>query len=77
MPNEKLSDQQVESEIARLQDSPYVKLAAKERRVRHRRRMYLYHLRQQDKKGRELAKSGFTLENLEQLIRDTEECEED
>lgn len=77
MASEKLTDQQVEAEIARLQGSPYVKLAAKERRVRQRRRMYLYHLRQQDMKGRELAKSGFTLENLEQLIRDTEECEED
>lgn len=34
-----LTDEQVEQEIARLQKSPYVALANKERRVRNRRRM--------------------------------------
>ena len=68
-----ISDQMVEEEIARLQDSPYVKLANKERRVRERRRMYLYHLRQVEKKGRELAASGYTMDNLEDMLRDFEE----
>lgn len=60
-----LTDEQVEQEIERLQQSPYVKLANKERRVRTRRRQYLYGLRQLEKKGKELAAAGFTMENLE------------
>lgn len=60
-----LTDEQVEREIARLQQSQYVKLAEKERRVRTRRRQYLYHLRVLEKKGKDLAASGFTMENLD------------
>ena len=67
-----VTDEQVEREIARLQESPYVKLANKERRVRQRRRMYLYGLRQLEKKGQELAASGFTMENLDQMLEDME-----
>lgn len=73
MAREIMTDDQVELEIARLQDSPYVKLANKERRVRQRRRMYLYGLRQLEKKGRELEASGFTMENLEQMLYETED----
>ena len=72
MARDTLSDIQVEQEIARLQESPYVKLANKERRVRQRRRMYLYGLRQLEKKGRELAASGFTMDNLDQILADME-----
>lgn len=71
MSRETLTDDQVEEEISRLQESPYVKLARKERRLREKRRMYLYGLRQEEKKGRELAASGYTMENLNQMIRDT------
>lgn len=60
-----LTDEQVEREIARLQQSQYVKLAEKERRVRTRRRQYLYHLRVLEKKGKDLAAAGFTMENLD------------
>ena len=63
-----LTDEQVEREIARLQQSQYVKLAEKERRVRTRRRQYLYHLRQLEKKGKDLSASGFTMDNLEDLL---------
>lgn len=73
MAREIMTDDQVEREIARLQDSPYVKLANKERRVRQRRRMYLYGLRQLEKKGRELEASGFTMENLDQMLYETED----
>lgn len=62
-----LTDIQVEEEIALLQESKYVKLANKERRVRERRRMYLYHLRQLEKKGKELAKAGITWDMLDRL----------
>lgn len=63
-----LTDDQVEREIARLQDSPYVKLANKERRVRNRRRMYLYGLRQLEKKGKELERSGVTMHTLDSMM---------
>ena len=59
-----LTDDEVEQEIERLQESPYVKLANKERRVRQRRRMYLYGLRQLEKKGTALAESGITMDIL-------------
>lgn len=62
-----LTDEQVEQEIARLQQSPHVKLANQERRLRERRRMYLYHLRQEEKKGKELEKAGITPEVLRSM----------
>lgn len=63
-----LTDEQVEREIARLQQSQYVKLAEKEQRVRTRRRRYFYHLRSLEKKGKDLSASGFTMDNLEDLL---------
>ena len=68
MARDVLTDEQVEREIARLQESPYVKLANKERRVRNRRRMYLYGLRQLEKKGRELEQSGITMSTLDSMM---------
>ena len=62
-----LTDAQVEQEIARLQQSPHVKLANQERRLRERRRMYLYSLRQQEKKGKELEAAGITPEVLRSM----------
>ena len=73
MARECLSDMQVEQEIARLQESPYVKLANKERRVRERRRMYLYSLRQLEKKGRALEASGITMEVLNGMCEEVVE----
>lgn len=68
-----VTDEQVEQEISRLQESPYVKLANKERRVRNRRRMYLYGLRQLEKKGKELAAAGVTMETLSDMEQETYE----
>lgn len=64
MAREVLTDEQVEAEIRMLQESPYVKLANKERRVRKRRRMYLYGLRQLEKRGKALEEMGITAETL-------------
>lgn len=64
-----LTDEQVEEEIAKLQDSPLVKLARKEERIRYQRRQYLYTLRQYAKKGEELQKAGITMEILENLAK--------
>lgn len=71
-----LTDEEVELEIARLQESPYVKLANKERRVRNRRRMYLYGLRQLEKKGRALESAGITNEVLDSMNDEAVDMEE-
>lgn len=64
-----LTDDEVEREIERLLESPNVKLAKKEEYVRNRRRQYLYSLRSYEKKGRELAKSGITIEVLDSMLK--------
>lgn len=65
-----LTDEQVEAEIEKLKKSQFVKLAKKEEQIRYRRRQYLYGLRQYEKKGKELAEAGITIEMLESM--DTE-----
>lgn len=73
MAKEILTDEQVEIEIAKLLKSPAVKLAKKEMRIRYRRRQYLYGLRNLEKKGKELADAGITMEMLENMDK---ECDE-
>lgn len=73
MANNWITDEQVEDEIARLLNSPHVKLAQKERRVRYRRRQYMYGLRQLEKKGQQLAAEGITMESLDGLCTDLED----
>ena len=79
MAREFLTDAEVEKEIERLQASPYVKLSAKERQIKYKRRRYLYNLRLMEKHGRELEKAGITMEilnGIESEIPDGEEiCE--
>lgn len=72
MPTNYLTDEAVEQEIAELQQSDYVKLARKEMRLRYKRRQCLYQLRSLDKRGKELAKAGFTLENIETMIAEAD-----
>ena len=74
MSKDVLTDEQVEKEIEKLLKSPNVKLARKEERIRYRRRQYLYSLRNYEKKGKELARAGITIEMLENLSK---ECEGD
>jgi hypothetical protein len=50
-------------------DSDMVKLAKKEEYVRNRRRQYLYSLRSYEKKGKELAESGITMEVLDSMLK--------
>ena len=64
-----LTDEQVEQEIERLLESDMVKLAKKEEYVRNRRRQYLYCLRSYEKKGKELAESGITMEMLDSMLK--------
>lgn len=70
-----LTDEMVDEEIQRLNASSYVKLARAENRMKYRKRQYLYTLRQLDKRGRELEKQGFTLENIEALAYEVEDAE--
>ena len=65
MAKEFLSDLEVEKEIERLLDSEEVKLAKKEQRILYKRRQYMYGLRTMEKRGKQLAKEGITMENIE------------
>lgn len=60
-----LTDEQVELEIDRLQNSEAVKLAKKEQQIKYRRRQYMYTLKSMEKRGKKLAAEGITLENIE------------
>lgn len=62
-----LTDEEVEQEISSLKDSEFVKLSKKEERIRYARRQYLYSLRMHDKRGRELAAAGITVDMLNRL----------
>lgn len=68
-----LTDEQVEREIERLNASEAVALARYEQRLKYRRRQYLYQLRDLEKKGEALMKSGITRTVLEGLYKSDEE----
>lgn len=63
-----LTEEQVESEIARLTASPAVKLARRELRLQYKRRQQLYQLRNLEKRGQELMASGITIENIDEMV---------
>ena len=70
MAREFMSDEMVEEEILRLQNSHLVKLARREEAIRYRRRQYMYQLRMYEKKGKALEAQGITLEELEEMAGD-------
>lgn len=74
-----MSDADVELEMAELSESEYVKLARKEQRLKYKYRQKLYMLRHLDKRGRELASQGITLDTIAELINklDKEEQNDD
>lgn len=65
---ETFTDTQVESEISRLLASDDVKLAKAEQRIKNRRRQYMYQLRTLEKRGKDLAEQGYTIENIETMF---------
>ena len=67
MARQYLTDEEVEKEIERLRESPLVKLAKLEERIRFRRRQYMYTLRMYEKKGKELSQAGITEEMLKSM----------
>lgn len=72
-----ITDEQVEKEIDKLKQSKAVKLAKQERRVKTKRRQYLYQLRWLERRGRELQAHGVTEEELELLEQEADSSEED
>lgn len=66
MAREFMSDEMVDEEILRLQNSYHVRLARREEAIRNRRRQYMYQLRMYEKKGKQLEAMGITLEELEE-----------
>jgi len=76
MPKTWLTEQAVEEEIARLKASENVKLARREARLKYKRRQTLYTLRALEKRGRELAADGYTIDTIDGLIEQAEEIEE-
>lgn len=67
MRKDNLTDAQVDTEIERLNASPLVQLARKERNIRYKRRRYLYDLRRLEQRGKQLADQGYTLDSLDAL----------
>lgn len=70
-----LTDADVEREIARLTATEEVKLARRELRLRYKRRQQLYTLRALEKRGKELAEAGITIENIDEMMALAEEDE--
>lgn len=72
MAKEFLTDTDVEIEIARLTKTDAVKLARREQRLKYKRRQQLYVLRALEKRGKELAAAGITIENIDAMMREAE-----
>ena len=70
MANTTITDQEVEQEIARLSQSPFVKLARREQQLKYKRRQRMYALRWLEKHGKELAAKGITMEDLDGALAD-------
>lgn len=66
---EALPDAEMEREIKELEQSPLVKLARKNNRIRYMRRQRLYTLRNLQKQGKQLQEEGITFEDLEDQAR--------
>lgn len=64
----KWTDEQVEAEISRLKGSDHVKLAAKEKQIKNKRRNYMWNLQFMEARGKQLESMGFTVENMEEKL---------
>jgi hypothetical protein len=65
--------EEIEQEIERLQKSEHVRLYQKHVRLLNKRRRYMNQLRWEERKGRELAASGLTLDNIEDKLAEMDE----
>lgn len=64
----KWTDEQVEAEIVRLNNSEFVKLARREKQIKNRRRQYMWSLQYMEARGKQLASSGINEENMEDTL---------
>jgi hypothetical protein len=71
-----LTDEQVEKELEELRQSPFVALARREQRLKYQQRQKLYNLRSLEKRGRELAAIGITIDRIDEQLATLEEVEE-
>lgn len=67
-----ITDEELEKEIEQLKQSPFVKLARKELRLKYAKRQQLYQLRNLEKRGRELDAKGVTYDTLEEWMEEAE-----
>lgn len=65
MAKDVMTDEQIALEIERLKQSPHVKLAQKEVRVKYKQRRWLYQLRYLENRGKQLEAAGITFEALD------------
>ena len=62
------TDEEVEIEIHRLQQSDDVKLAKREQNIKNRRRQQMWTLQFLEKRGKQLRSMGVTAENMEAVL---------
>lgn len=72
-----ITDEAVEKELEELKASPYVALARREQRLKYKQRQQLYTLRNLEKRGRELAAIGITVDTIDECLEDLEKDEQD
>jgi hypothetical protein len=68
MARKQWTDEEVEIEIHRLQQSADVKLAKKEQQIRYRRRQQMWNLQFMEKRGKQLRSMGITPDNIEEKL---------
>lgn len=66
--NKNWTDEAVEAEIQRLNESEYVKLARKEKQIKYRRKQQMWNLQFMEARGKQLASEGITAENIEEKL---------
>ena len=71
-----ITDEAFEKELEELKQSPYVALARREQRLKYKQRQQLYTLRNLEKRGRELAAIGITVDTIDEFLADLEKEEE-
>lgn len=73
------TDEEVEIEIHRLQESDDVRLAKKEMNIKYRRRQQMWNLQFMEKRGKQLREMGIDFENIEEKlfgdVSDMGDCE--
>lgn len=69
------TDEQIENELQQLKQSPFVALARREQRLKYKQRQQLYTLRNLEKRGRELAAIGITVDTIDEHLAAIEEEE--